>query len=121
MEMLPAVLSSLVTAIPSLLVDVTLLSMAILRWNRHPRVSMLAAVSAVMLLLLDLLGRTVFAILPMKLHDSGRSTSDLGVIYAVLGGVSGLLHAVAMGLLVAAVFSDRVVSAAPERASFLER
>ncbi len=117
MELLPAVLSSLLTAIPSLLVDVALLSLAIMRWNRHPRVSMLASVSAVMLLLLDLLGRTVFAILPLKLRASGRSVSDLGVIYAVMGGASGLLHAVAMGLLVAAVFSDRVVSAAPERSS----
>lgn len=115
MEMLPAILSSLVTAIPSLLVDVALLSVAILRWERHPRVSMLAATSAVMMLLLDLLARSVFAILPMKMHDAGRSSADLSVIYAVISGVSGLLHAVALGLLVAAVFTER---GAPARASW---
>ncbi len=121
MEMLPAVLSSLVTGIPTLLVDVALLSMAIMRWNRHPRVSMLASIAAVMLMLLDLISRSIFVILPTKLEQAGRSMSELGLIYAVVGGLSGLLHAVAMGLLVAAVFSDRVVSAARERASFSER
>jgi hypothetical protein len=105
--MLAPVLSSLVTAIPSALVDVALLSVAVLRWTRHPRVSMLASVSAVMMLLLDVLARAVFVVLPIKLRESGRSMSDLGVIYAVVGGVSGLLHALAVGLLVVAVFADR--------------
>jgi hypothetical protein len=107
MEMLAPVLSSLLTAIPSALVDVALLATAVLRWNRHPRISMLASTSAVMMLLLDLLVRATFAVLPLKLRESGRSVSELGVIYAVIGGVSGLLHAVAVGLLVIAVFSDR--------------
>ena len=107
MEMLAPVLSSLVTAIPSVLVDVVLLVVAVGRWNRHPRVSMLASTSAVMMLVLDLLGRAVFAVLPLKLHQSGRSASELGVIFAVIGGLSGLLHALAVGLLVIAVFSER--------------
>lgn len=115
MEMLPAILSSLVTAIPSLLVDVALLSVAIMRWARHPRVSMLASTSAVLMLLLDLLGRSVFAILPLKMHQAGRSAGDITLIYGVISGVSGLLHAVALGLLVVAVFTER---GAPARASW---
>ena len=107
MEMLAPVLSSLVTAIPSAAVDVALLVTAVLRWNRHPRVSMLASISAVMMLLLDLLVRATFAVLPLKLHESGRSVADLGVLYAIIGGVTGLLHALAVGLLVIAAFSER--------------
>lgn len=118
MEMLGVVFASLVTAIPSVLVDVTLLVVAIARWNRHPRISMLASVSAVLMLLLDLLVRAVFAVLPLRLHESGRTASDFGVFYAVISGLSGLLHAVAIGLLAVAVFSERAV---PARASFSER
>ena len=107
MEMLTVVLSSLVTSSPVLAIDVTLLVVAVARWNRHPRVSMLAAFSGGMLLLLDLLGRAFFTILPLKLQQGGRSAADLGIIYAFAGGISSLLHAVAMGLLIAAVFADR--------------
>jgi hypothetical protein len=107
MEMLSVVLSSLVTSIPTLAVDVALLIVAVSRWNRHPRVSMFAASAGGLLLMLDLLGRAFFTILPLKLRDSGRSVTDMGIVYAVLGGVSSLLHAIAMGLLIAAVFSER--------------
>lgn len=107
MEMLLSALPSLVTSIPSVLVDVVLMVVAIARWNRHPRVSMLACTSAVLMLVLDVLVRALFAVLPFRLHESGRSMADTGAIYGVLGGISGLLHAVALGLLVAAVFSDR--------------
>jgi hypothetical protein len=107
MEMLGVVLASLVTAIPTLLVDVALIAIAVSRWNRHPRVSMLAAFSGGLLFVLDLLGRAFFTILPLKMHETGRSTADLSVVYAVAGGASSLLHAIAMGLLIAAVFAER--------------
>jgi hypothetical protein len=107
MEMLMLMLSSLVTSIPIVIVDVALMVVAIARWNRHPRVSMLAATSAVVMLVLDVLARAMFVVLPLKLRESGRSVADLGVVYSVLGGVTGLFHAIAVGLLVAAVFADR--------------
>ncbi len=122
MEMLPAVLSSLVTSIPTLAVDVVLLIVAVARWNRHPRVSMFAAAAGGLLLMLDLLGRAFFAILPLKLHESGTSTASMGLYYAVLGGASSLLHAIAMSLLIAAVFSERASVSPPQGfASFSER
>lgn len=113
MELLPVVLSSLVTSIPSVIVDVALLVVAILRWNRHPRISMLASTSAVLLLLLDVLARAAFAVMPYKLEESGRSMASLGVLYAVLGGASSLLHALALTLLVVAVFSERGPAPSP--------
>ena len=114
MEMLPAVLSSLVTSIPTLAVDVVLLVVAVSRWNRHPRVSMFAASAGGLLLMLDLLGRAFFAILPLKLHESGTSPASMGIYYAVLGGASSLLHAIAMSLLIAAVFSERASVSPPQ-------
>lgn len=116
MEMLPVVASTLLTAIPSLAVDVLLLVLAMSRWTRHPRVSMLASASAVLMMTLDSLVRVFFATLPMKLRESGRSTAELGSIFAVVGGVSSVLHAIAIGLLVAAVFVDR---GTPEREALL--
>jgi hypothetical protein len=114
MELLFPVLSSLVTAIPVLIVDVTLVVVAVSRWNRHPRVSMLAAFSGGLMLVLDLLGRAFFTILPLKLHESGKSAADLGIVFAITGGISSLLHAVALGLLVAAVFAERPSVSPPQ-------
>ena len=105
--MLIAVLSSLVPSIPTVIVEVTMLAIAVSRWNKHPRVSMLVASSAVLLLMLDLLVRAAYVILPMKMQESGRTIADMGIFYVVLGGASGLLHAIALGLLIAAVFSER--------------
>lgn len=107
MEMLLPLLSSLVTSLPTLVIDVVLLVVAIARWNQHPKVSMLAATSSVLLLVGDLLFRAAFTVLPLKAVESGRDPSDLTLMYGVLSVASGLVHALALGLLVAAVFSDR--------------
>jgi hypothetical protein len=42
-----------------------------------------------------------------------RTAAETGLLFGVLSGVSGLLHAVAISLLVAAVFSDRGSPPAP--------
>ena len=107
METIAPVLSSLLTSVPSLIVDVALIALAVSRWNRHPRVSMLAATSGVVLLVLDVVGRAFFAMLPAWASQQGRSVSELGVVFAAAGLVSSGLHAIAMGVLVAAVFAER--------------
>lgn len=107
MEAAPALLSSLLTSVPSLVVDVALIALAVSRWGRHPRVSMLAATAGVVLLVLDVVGRAFFALLPAWASQQGRPVSELGAIYAAVGLVSSALHAVAMGVLVAAVFTER--------------
>ena len=66
-----------------------------------------------LLLLLDVPARAAFAIMPLKLAQSGRSLADNEVLYAVLRGASTMLHALALTLLVVAVCSERRPAPSP--------
>ncbi|MFT3711155.1 MAG: hypothetical protein QM817_26295 [Archangium sp.] len=100
-------LSTLATGLPTFIVDVVLIAMAVAKWNKHPQVSMYAAGGGSFLLLLDLLFRSLFVILPMKLRENGMAPAQMSVYLGAMSVVGSLLHAVAMGLLIAAIFSDR--------------
>lgn len=110
----PVLLSSLVVALPQLVVEGALLAIAVSRWNRHPRVSMLAAGAGVTMLLLDLVAHPLLSMLPLWLTQRGSTATQVGVPLAVAGLASSVLHAVALGVLIAAVFAERGV---PERRS----
>ena len=115
MEMLLKALGSLVPAIPILLALIALLALAVSRWNRHPRVSMLSSTAAVMMIFLELTVRALAVILPFKMHESGQSAAELGTIFAIVGGISGVLRAIALVLVTLAIFSERGSIPPPER------
>lgn len=106
LELLPLG-ATLLSALPALAVDVALLAVAIARWNRHPRVAMYAATSGGLLLMLDSIGRLAMTWLPMRAMGSGQSVADTGTSLMLVGGVMSLVHALAMGLVVVAIFIDR--------------
>lgn len=101
------VLSSLLTGLPTTIVDVVLIAVAVAKWNKHPQASMFAAAGGGLLLALDVFARAAFMILPIKLRESGRTAAELGTMLSAMGLLSSLLHAVAMGLIIAAIFGER--------------
>lgn len=105
-ELLP-MLSTLVAAIPSMLIDGVLIGLAVSRWNRHPRASLFAASAGGLLLMLDVIGRLAMTWLPMRMRERGQDLTSMTTTLVAVGGINTLLHAVAMGLVVAAVFADR--------------
>lgn len=107
METILPAATSLIPGIPVFSVDIVFFVLAVSRWSKHPRVSMYAASGSLLLLLVDVSSRALSVVLPLRLTSQGRDVVQLGVIFAVVGGVSALLHAVALGLLAAAVFVDR--------------
>ena len=106
-ESLLPMLGVLVTSLPVFLVEIAVIVLAVSRWNRHPKVSMLAATAMGIMLVVELISRTASVLLPMRLMGEGRSAAELGVVFAVIGGISALTHAVALGLLAGAIFSER--------------
>ncbi len=106
METLLPILGSLVSGVPSYLVLIAAITLAMSRWPQHPRVSMYVCAGAGTMLALELITRALWVVLPMRM-----SPSEMGSLVAVVSFASGVLHAVTLGVLVAAIFMDR----APQR------
>lgn len=107
MDQTISVLMSMAGACPMLLTQVVGLVLAIARWQRHPRVSMLLATSMVVEVVLLLVTRVAYTVIPQRLVSDGSSAASVGTTMAIVGGVTSLVHAVSLGVLIAAVLSDR--------------
>ncbi|MGV3620852.1 MAG: hypothetical protein ACO1OB_08545 [Archangium sp.] len=106
-SMLPMVLGSLVAALPQLLVLVAALIIAMNKWSTLPTVGMYVAAGAGVLLLTTLISRGVLTALPVMWMQNGVSSGDVGLRMTGVSVVTSLLHAIGLGLLVAAVFAQR--------------
>ena len=98
-----SVLSNLLVQLPSMAVMVVGLIVAIARWQRHPRVSLLLVVA----LLAQLLTSFTQPIAQNILIGTGASASELGLYFAILGIVSSIEYAVSLGLILWAAFGWR--------------
>ncbi len=76
-------------------------------WRRHPKVSRLT-LTAILIFFAESLA-SVFAnfYLPLMLRDAGRANGISPLFYTFTGLISSVIRAVAWGLLVAAIFSQR--------------
>ena len=81
--------------------------LALARWRRHPRISLLAAWGFALLFLASLAGNYVSVRLPLMLVSKGMPINQLGPWYLGVGVAQSLINAVATGLLIAAVFTGR--------------
>jgi hypothetical protein len=102
----PAI-TSLIVLVPNMLVLLIGIAVAALRWQRHPRVSLLAIIALLVTLLLDI-GSTLFStIVPISMMRAGESASRVGM---VVGSVTVLLRLISAGcwvLLLVALFGWR--------------
>lgn len=106
MDSLISVLGVLATHLPALIAEFVLITLAVLRWSRHPRVSMLATTGAA-LLMLDCLLAALFVLVPLKMHEQGLSTTDMGKVLGVMGLARSVLFATGVGLIAGAIFAER--------------
>lgn len=98
-------LLTLLARLPHVAIEVIAIVIAIVRWKRHPVVSLLVVVASTV----NLLAMTASAVVPMALQASGLPMQSMGVVFAGLG----LLGDVSLALLLAAVFIDRPVEPKP--------
>jgi hypothetical protein len=100
-------LASLLLQSPILLVWLAGFILAVVYWRRHPRVSLFTVIALVIFLVETLVDSYLNLWLPLMLSERGMGAVQLGQFYMIKGFVSAIIGAVAWGLLVAAIFSER--------------
>lgn len=114
-DLLMAVLTALLGMAPVLLAYVVGIAIAVSKWNAHPRVAMYAASGMGLLLITSVVARILFTVLPIRMRADGMSSAQLGPLLTGMGVVSGLFHAVGVGLMIGAIFVDRGAASEPPR------
>ena len=99
-------LRNVLTQLPSLLTLLVCLLIAIIRWKRHPKVSMLAAVGLILIIFDELFFAGAYLFIPRLLFASG-SEEGHQLFFYLLGLSSNVLFAAALGTLLIAVFIRR--------------
>jgi len=114
MEDITQLLRSLLTQLPSLLVLLVCLVIAIARWKRHPKVSLVAGLAFAFLILHTIGVSVVYFWLPRLLQSSATAESS-ETLYSWVGHLTNLTFAIGLAILLVAIFIDR--QAVPERGS----
>jgi hypothetical protein len=101
--MIPFLLSIYLVQIPIFLVWLVGLAFAVIRWRRHPRVSLLATSG----LLLFFLRALNFPLIRLWIQQRAAETFQVGIRFSALNLGSALVGALAWALILIAVFSQR--------------
>lgn len=104
-EILVIMLGSLLVRLPILLIWLVGVIIAIVRWQRHPRTSLMLVLGLAILTLASLIGVFWEAWLPQGAARIG--VSRIGALASVYGIVQALISAVGWVLVIIAVFSKR--------------
>ncbi|MCM3872180.1 MAG: hypothetical protein ND895_15970 [Pyrinomonadaceae bacterium] len=105
-EDLYRLLLDVLTQLPSLLTMLICIVVAIVRWKRHPRASLIVIIALAFLSLGSLAFAAVFVWVPRWVVSVGNPASAQSV-FVVLGTIYNVLFAVAMAVLLLAVFIQR--------------
>ena len=100
------VLRNVLTQLPSLLTLLICLVIAIVRWKRHPKVSLVAALAFLFLILHGLVFSAAYIWIPRWFLCSGSYESN-PTFFLVFSLITNLLFAIALATLLVAVFIDR--------------
>lgn len=106
MEDITQLLRSLLTQLPSLLVLLACLVIAIVRWKRHPKVSLVAGLAFAFLIFHGIGVSVIYIWLPRLLRSSASSESS-ETFYSWLALFTNFTFAMGLATLLVAVFIDR--------------
>lgn len=97
---------NVLTELPSLLVMLTCIVVGIVRWKRHPRISLMVILALTLLTLLTLVSVPVFIWLPRLFVDPGDHVTTR-IVYSVMNIIYNVVLTLALGVLLLAVFIQR--------------
>lgn len=98
-------LRNVLTQLPSLLTLLFCLIIALVRWKRHPKVSLVAALGFISIILHGLFFSAAYIWLP-RVFASG-SDEETTRFYSRLGLLRNVLFAIIFAVLLSAIFIDR--------------
>ncbi len=105
MNDLSSLLLFLLRKLPLLLVLLAGLGIAVIRWKRHPRVSLFASIGISLYIIEIFVMATVYYLLPGQMSRMGVSMGSH--VFTVIQIVEEFLYSGILILLVAAAFSER--------------
>jgi hypothetical protein len=104
-------LSQIAILAPQLLIWLAGMALALVWWQRAPKVALATCVACGLFLLDALIGTAITVALPSMMIDNGQSTAQIGTAFALIGGIRSLLHAALWVAILFAIFSGRVAPA----------
>ena len=99
--------SSCLTQLPVILIWLVGIVLAVTRWQRHPKVSLLALIALVLALLETIVNGFLSVWIPVMLTEQGVSTAQMGTVFGIWRFISSIVGAVIWGLVLAAIFRWR--------------
>jgi len=111
-QILQVLLSVLFTQSPLLLTYLVGITIALVRWNKHPWVSALASIGCGLLFFEGIAFSTFAGILPSLLLDRGWTGPELGGAFNTLNVLRCMVSSLGIGCLLAAAFGRRQVGQA---------
>ena len=100
-------LSQFAIQAPLLVIWLVGMLLALLWWQRAPKVAAVTCVACALFLVDTLIGTLIVVALPGMLIERGQSTSQVAVAFTVIGICRALLHAVLWSAVLFAIFSGR--------------
>jgi hypothetical protein len=108
-----AVLGQLAIQAPMILIWLVGMALALLWWQRAPRVALATCVACGLFVLDALIGTAITVALPSMLIEQGQSSAQIGTAFGVIGALRSLLHAALWIAILFAIFSGRRAQARP--------
>jgi hypothetical protein len=81
--------------------------LALMRWRKHPQVSLMIVLALGMMLVTSIIFQYLYIWLPRRLLDGDLSSMSITRVYTVLGVIHSSVSAVGFGLLLVALFRWR--------------
>lgn len=106
-EIMVPTLSNYLVQCPLFLAWVAGLVLAVMRWKKHPRVSLLVTIALVIILVEAIINTSLGIWLPWMLTQQGMAYTQIGTILAIWGFISSLVNAGIWVLLLVAIFGWR--------------
>ena len=107
MSYFPAILAAQFAHLPLLVVWMVGIGIALARWSKHPRVSLLVVLALSGMLLLGVASTAISVVVPQYLYRQGVTTARTGVVFAIIGLVTATLSAGCWVMVIVALFSGR--------------
>ena len=97
---------------PLLLIWLVGIALALVWWQRAPKVALVTCIACGLFLLDALIGTAISVALPSMMIDNGQSATQVGTAFTLIGGARSLLHAALWAAVLFAIFSGRVAAPA---------
>jgi hypothetical protein len=107
MERLIPVITSMAMLAPSLIVWLVGIGLALARWRRHPRVSLLSLIAFAVLIVATTTGRFLITWLPLTMQESGWTMAQIGSASVAISAATTMVNTLAWILVLCSIFGWR--------------